>query len=42
MLYAEKKNEGIYEWGYAENSTAGYDGIVQHNYEYEEGYDSSN
>ena len=41
MLYAEKKNEGIYEWGYAENSTAGYDGIVHITMSTEEGYDSS-
>lgn len=41
MLYAEKKNEGIYEWGYAENSTAGYDGIVHIAMSTEEGYDSS-
>ena len=41
MLYAEKKNEGIYEWGYAESSTAGYDGIVHITMSTEEGYDSS-
>ena len=41
MLYAEKKNEGIYEWGYAESSTAGYDGIVHIAMSTEEGYDSS-
>lgn len=41
MLYAEEKNEGIYEWGYAENSTAGYDGIVHITMSTEEGYDSS-
>ena len=37
----QKKNEGIYEWGYAENSTAGYDGIVHITMSTEEGYDSS-
>lgn len=40
ILYAEKNNKGIYEWGYAENSTAGYDGIVKLNLSTEEGYDS--
>ena len=29
------------EWGYAENSTAGYDGIVHITMSTEEGYDSS-
>ena len=31
----------IYEWGYAESSTAGYDGIVHIAMSTEEGYDSS-
>ncbi len=41
LLYSEKKNEGIYIWGYAENSTAGYDGIIHMILGTEEGYDSS-
>ena len=41
ILNAEKKNEGLYEWGYAKNSTSGYDGIVHLILSTEEGYDSS-
>lgn len=41
LLYSEKKNEGIYIWGYAENSTGGYDGIIHMILGTEEGYDSS-
>lgn len=41
ILSAEKKNEGLYEWGYAKNSTSGYDGIVHLILSTEEGYDSS-
>ena len=41
ILNAEKKNEGFYEWGYAKNSTSGYDGIVHLILSTEEGYDSS-
>lgn len=41
ILNAEKKNEGLYEWGYAQNSTSGYDGIVHLILSTEEGYDSS-
>ena len=41
ILNAEKKNEGLYEWGYAKNSTSGYDGIIHLILSTEEGYDSS-
>ena len=41
ILNAKKKNEGLYEWGYAKNSTSGYDGIVHLILSTEEGYDSS-
>ena len=41
ILNAKKKNEGLYEWGYAQNSTSGYDGIVHLILSTEEGYDSS-
>lgn len=41
ILYAEEKNEGIYKWGYAKNSTAGYDGIVYLTLSTREGYHSS-
>lgn len=40
ILNAEKKNEGLYEWGYAKNSTSGYDGIVHLILSTQEGYDS--
>ena len=40
MLYAEKKNEGLYEWGYAKNSSSGYDGIVHLSLNTEDGDDS--
>ena len=40
ILYAEKKNEGLYEWGYAKNSSSGYDGIVHLSLNTEDGDDS--
>ncbi len=40
MLLAEETNEGILEWGYAKNSTAGYDGIVSVMLSTLEDYDS--
>ena len=40
ILNAEKKNEGLYEWGYAKNSSSGYDGIVHLSLNTEDGDDS--